>query len=254
MKFVDLTCSHCGAKLKVDYARKTLICEFCGSQILIDDGLQHSNKEGIDPKYYEMKKMADYCLENGGYDDAFEWYQQIFNQYRWVDYDNVVKMIKAYSHNCSFEYLKDKIVNQDKKNKGIEKGDESHLMLSAEEKTKAFEGELLNIREWASWIPQKADGQDVIKVRDFVQELTFYIRKCSENWKTEEIRKDNSDRENRRIVEKKRLIYLFIPSMLCLILAIAVFVWAKNDYKYFSLFFIIAIVLLLSAVSSQHRR
>lgn len=38
MKLIDTTCPKCGANLHIDAECQSAFCEYCGGQILIDDG------------------------------------------------------------------------------------------------------------------------------------------------------------------------------------------------------------------------
>ena len=37
MKLIEVTCPKCNAVMKIDDAKKELICEYCKNKILIDD-------------------------------------------------------------------------------------------------------------------------------------------------------------------------------------------------------------------------
>lgn len=41
MKFIDLTCSKCGATLQVNSDLKKCMCQYCGNGMLIDDEIIH---------------------------------------------------------------------------------------------------------------------------------------------------------------------------------------------------------------------
>lgn len=43
MKLIDLTCSKCGAQLKVNSTLKKCMCQYCGNEMLIDDEVIHHN-------------------------------------------------------------------------------------------------------------------------------------------------------------------------------------------------------------------
>ena len=52
MKLIDLTCSRCGAQLKVNKDLKKCICQYCGNEMLIDDETVHHNLDnGFDFGY-----------------------------------------------------------------------------------------------------------------------------------------------------------------------------------------------------------
>lgn len=41
MKLIDLTCTKCGAQLKVNADLKKCMCQYCGNEMLIDDEVIH---------------------------------------------------------------------------------------------------------------------------------------------------------------------------------------------------------------------
>ena len=41
MKIINMVCPNCGASLQVDADKKNLTCNYCGSNLLLDDGVQH---------------------------------------------------------------------------------------------------------------------------------------------------------------------------------------------------------------------
>lgn len=45
MKLIDLTCSKCGAQLKINSTLKKCMCQYCGNEMLIDDEVIHHNLE-----------------------------------------------------------------------------------------------------------------------------------------------------------------------------------------------------------------
>lgn len=56
MKLIDMTCSHCGAHLKVDADKKEATCEFCGAKLLIDDEVQHIQYDNAEEAGYNFEK------------------------------------------------------------------------------------------------------------------------------------------------------------------------------------------------------
>lgn len=52
MKLIDLTCSKCGAQLKVNQDLKKCMCQYCGNEMLIDNKtVHHSLDNGFDFGY-----------------------------------------------------------------------------------------------------------------------------------------------------------------------------------------------------------
>ena len=41
MKLIEVTCPKCNAVMKIDDAKKELICEYCKNKILIDDEVKN---------------------------------------------------------------------------------------------------------------------------------------------------------------------------------------------------------------------
>ena len=45
MKLIDLTCPNCSAQMKVNSDRGQVVCEHCGTTILMDDEVRHLVQE-----------------------------------------------------------------------------------------------------------------------------------------------------------------------------------------------------------------
>lgn len=56
MKLIDMTCPHCGAKLKVDADNNHAACEFCGTSLLVDNEVQHVHYDNAGDAGYEFEK------------------------------------------------------------------------------------------------------------------------------------------------------------------------------------------------------
>lgn len=57
MKLISLECNKCGAVMQVTEEKDSVICEYCGAKLLLDD-------EAIHIKYDDMEKVG-YDLEKG---------------------------------------------------------------------------------------------------------------------------------------------------------------------------------------------
>lgn len=65
MKLIDLTCSKCGAQLKVNPELSKCMCQYCGNEMLIDDEVKHHKLDnGFDFGYQaemgRLKAQAEY--------------------------------------------------------------------------------------------------------------------------------------------------------------------------------------------------
>ena len=56
MRLIDMTCPHCSAKLKVDADMKMASCDFCGTNILIDDEATHVRYDNAEEAGYKFEK------------------------------------------------------------------------------------------------------------------------------------------------------------------------------------------------------
>ncbi|WP_051197267.1 TFIIB-type zinc ribbon-containing protein [Butyrivibrio sp. XBB1001] len=56
MKLVDVVCPRCGANLKIDTEHEKAFCEYCGAEVLIDDGIQHVKYENAEQAGYDFEK------------------------------------------------------------------------------------------------------------------------------------------------------------------------------------------------------
>ena len=65
MKFVDVSCPSCGARLEITDVQEFVTCEHCGKQFFVDDEIQRSEQR-IDHHYYaEDAENAGYQFEKG---------------------------------------------------------------------------------------------------------------------------------------------------------------------------------------------
>ena len=51
-----MTCPHCGSALKVDADRKKAFCQYCGTELLIDDEVKRIRYENAEQTGYEFEK------------------------------------------------------------------------------------------------------------------------------------------------------------------------------------------------------
>lgn len=56
MKLVDMSCPHCGARVKVDINLRSCTCTSCGSPFLIDNEVQHVRYENAAEAGYQFEK------------------------------------------------------------------------------------------------------------------------------------------------------------------------------------------------------
>jgi len=89
MKLLDLTCPNCSAVFKVDTEQKKCVCEYCGTQFLIDDETKHikldngyefgySIEQGrIQAKYDTITKLKELEHKNKSEKEKEEFYRVI---------------------------------------------------------------------------------------------------------------------------------------------------------------------------------
>ena len=68
MKLIDLTCSKCGAQLKVNSDLKKCMCQFCGNEMLIDDEVLHHKidnafQAGYEAELGRQKALSDIAIQ-----------------------------------------------------------------------------------------------------------------------------------------------------------------------------------------------
>ena len=51
-----MTCTHCGATLKLDEDNKSVSCPYCGASLLIDDEVQHIQYDNAEEAGYQFEK------------------------------------------------------------------------------------------------------------------------------------------------------------------------------------------------------
>ena len=95
MKLVSCRCPSCGAKIDMDIDKKTTVCEFCKSKILVDDEIKKYEVKGnIEIK--NIPKLENYInLGNRYYED--EEYKEAYEQYNKVcelDPDNYIAVLR----------------------------------------------------------------------------------------------------------------------------------------------------------------
>ena len=66
MKVIDVKCPHCGGEIHIADNRKECFCEFCGSKLLIDDGIARQEviiRDEAKLKELEMEEESARKLE-----------------------------------------------------------------------------------------------------------------------------------------------------------------------------------------------
>ena len=56
MRLIDMICPHCGSALKVDADRQKAFCQYCGTELLIDDEVKRIRYENAEQTGYEFEK------------------------------------------------------------------------------------------------------------------------------------------------------------------------------------------------------
>lgn len=56
MRLIDMTCPHCGSALKVDADRQKAFCQYCDTELLIDDEVKRIRYENAEQTGYEFEK------------------------------------------------------------------------------------------------------------------------------------------------------------------------------------------------------
>ena len=56
MRIIDTTCRNCGANLHIDADCQSAYCEYCGTQLLIDDEVQHLQIDNAESVGYAFEK------------------------------------------------------------------------------------------------------------------------------------------------------------------------------------------------------
>ena len=62
MQLVEMTCPSCGADLKLDADNVRAVCEYCGSEVLVDvAGRRDAEQEGYEFEKGRQRAMAEYA-------------------------------------------------------------------------------------------------------------------------------------------------------------------------------------------------
>lgn len=56
MKIINMVCPNCGASLQVDADKNNLTCNYCGSNLLLDDGVQHIQYDNAEAAGYQFER------------------------------------------------------------------------------------------------------------------------------------------------------------------------------------------------------
>ena len=69
MEFIEAKCPHCAAALSVDPSRKTVVCEYCGSQIILGEDVSLPSPDEAEEAGYRFEKgrqRAQAEMRSGG--------------------------------------------------------------------------------------------------------------------------------------------------------------------------------------------
>lgn len=140
MKIINLKCSNCGAKLKVESNKHEYTCEYCNTVNILDDEIIKVEHSLNDTKKEEKFKIADTYLEDfENYEEAYEAYEKLSKEYPyeakvWIQlirsktrkYQLIDEIDESDFILCD-EYMKKYLVlekNEQEKNKNIEEYEE----------------------------------------------------------------------------------------------------------------------------------
>ena len=56
MKLFELKCPNCGSVLQVSSDRNEVYCQYCGTKLLVDDGIHHIQYDNAEQAGYEFEK------------------------------------------------------------------------------------------------------------------------------------------------------------------------------------------------------
>ena len=56
MKIVSINCPKCGALLETDENARSVVCQYCRSQLYIDDEVKHVKFDNLEQMGYEFEK------------------------------------------------------------------------------------------------------------------------------------------------------------------------------------------------------
>ena len=97
MKFVAAKCPNCGAQIQVDKNSNSTICEFCDSQIFVEEAIEKHRIEvsgSIEinnlPKLENYLKLGERHYNNGEYEESYEMYSKAIE----LDPDNYISIMR----------------------------------------------------------------------------------------------------------------------------------------------------------------
>ena len=81
MKLIKIACPNCNAQLKMEDGQKSFKCEYCGTNILLDDEVIKVDHVIHDNEKDEEIKKADALIKFEEYEKAAEAYSKLMNKY-----------------------------------------------------------------------------------------------------------------------------------------------------------------------------
>lgn len=110
MKFVAAKCPNCGAQIQVDKNSNSTICEFCDSQIFVEEAIEKHRIEvsgSIEinnlPKLENYLKLGERHYNNGEYEESYEMYSKAIE----LDPDNYISIMRrGFSKSLCTNYKK----------------------------------------------------------------------------------------------------------------------------------------------------
>lgn len=119
MPLVKATCTNCGGSLEVDNSSEAAVCPYCGQAYIVEKAIQQfqitnqnhiENAYFVDDEYGRLKEAAEFLLSNKDYKNAYIKYAKIQADYPQKDVKDTVNLLKARTHNWSFDYYIDSII------------------------------------------------------------------------------------------------------------------------------------------------
>ena len=94
MRLTRAKCPNCGADIKVNKAEEKAVCEYCNSEILVEDAIAklkvvvegEVELKGV-PKLESYLKLGDRAYKDGKFDEAYANYSKALE----LDTDNAVR-------------------------------------------------------------------------------------------------------------------------------------------------------------------
>lgn len=89
MKLVETTCPNCGAALRVNMDRGYCFCEYCGTQLILDDEAQHIHLDNAEQAGYEFERGRQRAQAEYQTQTPYQPYQEVVqpkrrNTFLWV--------------------------------------------------------------------------------------------------------------------------------------------------------------------------